>query len=67
VINLPVQASPSSVPAETIFNLGLIVGILLPLLHIFPIMMIRRYKITRDVHAEIRRALEERRRGAAAS
>jgi glycoside/pentoside/hexuronide:cation symporter, GPH family len=67
VINLPVQASPSSVPAETIFNLGLIVGILLPLLHIFPILMIRRYKITRDVHAEIRRALEERRRGAAAS
>jgi Na+/melibiose symporter-like transporter len=29
--------------------------------------MIRRYKITRDVHAEIRRALEERRRGDATS
>ncbi len=67
VINLPVQASPSSVPAETIFNLGLIVGIMLPLLHIFPILMIRHYKITRDVHAQIRQELEERRRGAAAS
>jgi Na+/melibiose symporter-like transporter len=67
LINLPVQAAPSSVPADTVFNLGLIVGILLPLLHIFPIMMIRRYKITRDVHAEIRRQLDERRRKAGAA
>jgi Na+/melibiose symporter-like transporter len=40
---------------------------MLPLLHIFPILMIRHYKITRDVHAQIRQELEERRRGAAAS
>jgi GPH family glycoside/pentoside/hexuronide:cation symporter len=67
LIALPVQSPPASVPAQTIFNLGFIVGICLPLLHVFPIMMIRRYKITRDVHAEIRRALEERRRGDATS
>ena len=67
LINLPVQAAPSSVPDETVFNLGFIVGICLPLLHIIPIMMIRRYKITRDVHADIRRQLDERRRNAGAA
>lgn len=65
VIGLPTQALPSSVPAETIFNLGLIVGFCLPLLQLIPISMIRRYSITRAVHADIRRQLDERRAAAA--
>jgi glycoside/pentoside/hexuronide:cation symporter, GPH family len=65
VIGLPTQAVPSSVPAETIFNLGLIVGLCLPLLQLIPISMIRRYGITRAVHADIRRQLDERRSAAA--
>lgn len=64
MIGLPVQAPPSSVPAQTVFNLGLIVGLCLPLLHIVPIAMIRRYSITRAVHADIRRQLDERRAAA---
>ena len=65
LIGLPVQADPASVPSETIWNLGLVVGICLPLLHIFPIMLVRRYKITRAVHADIRAQLEARRKAAA--
>lgn len=64
MINLPVQAIPSDVPAQTIFNLGLIVGLCLPLLHLVPIAMIRRYAITRAVHGDIRRQLDERRKAA---
>ena len=64
MIGLPAQAPPSSVPAQTVFNLGLIVGLCLPLLHIVPIAMIRRYGITRAVHADIRRQLDERREAA---
>jgi len=66
IIGLPTQATPSSVPAETIFNLGLIVGLCLPLLQLIPIAMIPRYSITRAVHADIRRQLDERRKAATA-
>jgi GPH family glycoside/pentoside/hexuronide:cation symporter len=62
MINLPVQATPSSVPAQTVFDLGLIVGLCLPLLHLVPIAMIRHYSITRAVHSDIRRQLDERRK-----
>ena len=63
MIGLPTGADPASVPEETVWRLGFIVGLCLPLLHIFPILMIRRYGITRAVHAEIRRKLDERRNG----
>jgi Na+/melibiose symporter-like transporter len=66
LIGLPTGADPASVPSDTIWRLGLIVGLCLPLLHVFPILMIRRYGITRAVHAEIRRKLDERRNGVTA-
>lgn len=65
LINLPVQSPPSEVPQDTINHLGLLVGLCLPMFHIFPIMMVRHYKITRQVHADIRQALDERRRTSA--
>jgi len=61
IIGLPAGADPASVPQETIWRLGLIVGICLPMLHVIPILMIRRYKITRAVHADIRAQLDARR------
>ncbi len=42
--------------------LGLIAGIGLPLLFLFPFSLISRYRITRETHAEIRRQLDERHR-----
>lgn len=65
VINLPVQSLPSEVPQDTINLLGLIVGFVLPLFHLIPISMVRRYKITRQVHADIRRSLDERKQASA--
>ena len=42
--------------------LGVIAGIALPLLFLFPFSLISRYEITREAHAEIRRQLDERHR-----
>jgi len=38
-----------------------VVGIVIPLLYLIPISLIHRYRITREVHAEIQRKLEDRR------
>ncbi len=62
-IALPRGVVPADVPIETIMRLGLVVGIGVPLLHLIPISLIPRYKITRAAHADIRRALDRRRAG----
>ena len=61
LIQLPTGVAPSDVPAEVIFRLGLVVGVLVPLLHIIPISMIPRYKLTRNVVLDIQATLAERR------
>ena len=63
-VGLPKAALPSAVSAETIMRLGVIVGMCIPMLYLIPISLITRYKITRDVHAGIRRALDQRRAAA---
>jgi Na+/melibiose symporter-like transporter len=40
----------------------LVVGVAIPLLYVVPISLITRYRITRARHAEIRAALDARRR-----
>ena len=66
-IQFPTGMQPEDVPAETIFRLGLVVGVLVPLLYLIPIALITRYRITREEHARIASELEARRaeRGAA--
>ena len=61
LIAFPTHLSPTDVPAEKILHLGIVVGVLVPLLYIVPISLIPRYRITRARHAEIRAALEARR------
>lgn len=61
LIDLPTGVDPAKVPSDAIRRLGLIVGMCLPLLYFVPIGLLTRYKITRQAHAEIRRALDERR------
>ena len=60
VVSFPRGATPSSVDPDTVKLLGVIAGIGLPLLFLFPFSLIWRYKITRETHAEIRRQLDER-------
>ena len=62
VISFPRGASPESVDPATVRMLGVIAGIGLPLLFLFPFSLISRYRITRETHAEIRRQLDERHR-----
>ncbi len=60
LIGFPRGADPSEVSAETIFHLGLVVGVAIPLLYLAPLALITRYRITREVHADIRRRLDAR-------
>jgi Na+/melibiose symporter-like transporter len=57
----PRGAKPGAVDANVIFELGLIAGILVPLLYLVPFWMTARYQITRAVHAQIQASLHERR------
>jgi len=60
LIAFPTQTDPTQVSDEMIFRLGLVVGILLPLLYLAPIALINQYRITKAVHRDIRRQLDER-------
>jgi Na+/melibiose symporter-like transporter len=61
LIDFPRQAEPATVPAEVVLRLGVVVGLLIPLLYVVPISLITRYRLTRARHAEIRAALAARR------
>jgi len=60
-ISFPVGVDPAEVPADAIFRLGVVVGVIVPLFYLIPIGLITRYQITRARHAEIRAALDARR------
>ena len=60
VVAFPRGVSPDSVDPNIVRLLGWIAGIALPLLYLFPFSLIARYKITREMHADIRRQLDER-------
>jgi Na+/melibiose symporter-like transporter len=64
LIEFPTNLPPAAVPAEIIFRLGLVVGVIVPLFHLIPISLTFRYKITRQVHAAIRTALAGRKAAA---
>ena len=55
-----VNGTPVTVDPSTVRLLGWIAGIALPLLYLFPFSLIARYKITREMHAEIRKQLDAR-------
>lgn len=60
LVDLPAQAGPGGVPPGKIRLLGLIVGLIVPMFYLIPIYLIGRYRITRQVYADIRRQLDER-------
>jgi Na+/melibiose symporter-like transporter len=62
LIDFPAHVAPADAPAESIRQLGIVVGVVMPLLHLLPFFLITRYRITRAKHAEIKAALEARRR-----
>ena len=60
-IRFPRGAAVADVAAGSVLLLGVIAGIVLPLFYVVPFALISRYDITREAHAEIQRALHERR------
>ncbi len=60
LIDLPRHAQPGEVPPGKIGLMGLIVGLCVPMFYLIPIYLIGRYRITRQVHADIRQQLDAR-------
>jgi GPH family glycoside/pentoside/hexuronide:cation symporter len=60
VIGFPVGAEPGTVPAETVFNLGLVDGPFAVIPGIIAIFFYVRYTLTRARHAEIQAELQAR-------
>ena len=65
LIQFPARAEPGTVPADTVFKLGLAVGPGLMILYLLTLYFVSRYRITRERHAEILSELERRRVSAA--
>jgi Na+/melibiose symporter-like transporter len=61
LLQFPRGALPSEVDPGLLFRLGVVLGVGVPLLHLIPLSLITRYKLTRAEHARIREALMLRR------
>lgn len=61
LIHFPRGAAPGTVPPDTLFNLGLVVGPGLMVLYSLSLIFFSRYRLTRERHQEIFTALEHRR------
>lgn len=60
VIELPVNAAPGSVPADTLFQMGIVVGPILSLFTLIPFLFARKITLTRERHDQIRAELDAR-------
>jgi Na+/melibiose symporter-like transporter len=67
LINFPKGAAARTVPPETLFNLGLVIGPGMIVLHLLCLFFVSRYRITREYHQHILTQLAQRSQSAAAS
>lgn len=61
IVRWPAHASPHTIDAHIVTRLGLVAGVLVPMLLVIPLMLGSQYRITRENHAATREALEKRR------
>ena len=59
-IKLPANAAPGTIPAEVLFNLGIVMGPLLALFFLVPYFFARRIKLSKERYDEVRLELEQR-------
>jgi Na+/melibiose symporter-like transporter len=59
-VHFPRGVAPNLVEHGLLTQLGIIAGLVLPVLFLFPFWLVSRYRITRDAHAEVRRQLQLR-------
>jgi len=58
---MPESVAPGEVAPEVLFKLGLITGPLLGCSFVIPFLLTRRLKVSREKHAKVQEALEQRR------
>jgi Na+/melibiose symporter-like transporter len=61
VVHWPARADPHTVSPYVIVDLGVVAGVVVPLLLVIPLLMGFWYRITREEHANTRRELDRRR------
>ncbi len=66
IIGLPRGTPPAEVGSEIVIRLGVVDGLILPLFNVVWMVLVLRYRITRDQHVEVRAGLDQRRRALAA-
>lgn len=64
VVRFPQGASVATLTSDVIIRLGVVDGLVVPLFNVVWMVLAMRYGITREMHAEVRRLLEIRRRDA---
>jgi len=67
VVGLPTHADPHHLDPQIVTRLGLVAGVLVPLLFLFPFALASRYSITKSKHMLTREELDRRRAGAHAA
>jgi glycoside/pentoside/hexuronide:cation symporter, GPH family len=63
-LGFPAGARPEALEPDLVLRLGIAAGIAIPLLNVIPVLIIRRYNLTRSRYAQLRVALEQRRAAA---
>lgn len=61
VVQWPAHADPHTVRPDIVVDLGVVAGVVVPLLLVIPLLMGFWYRITREEHAKTRRELDRRR------
>lgn len=61
VIHWPTKALPDQIDPATVFRLGVVAGVCVPMFYILPFVVGTFYRITRAQHGEIRRQVDARR------
>jgi glycoside/pentoside/hexuronide:cation symporter, GPH family len=64
-LGFPAGVRPASLDADLVLRLGITAGIVIPLLNLVPILIVRRYDLTRSRYVQLRVALQQRRSEAA--
>ncbi|MFI4976725.1 MAG: MFS transporter [Caulobacterales bacterium] len=64
VVRWPLHANPHTIDPRIVTNLGLVQGVLVPVLFLFPFWLATRYRITREQHRLTRQELDRRRAAA---
>ncbi len=61
VVVWPVKSTPLAIEPQIIMRLGVVVGMLIPLLFLIPLALGTQYRITRETHEQMRKQLDKRR------